>query len=146
MPSALLVLVGNGPDEAMLRDLVSAERMEKHVVMLGRRTDVHRLYQGLDAVIMPSLYEGFPVSAVEALAGGLPLLLSANITDEFSFSNLVRYLPLSSEDAWADALCSLQAANRESGYALMKARNFDLRDTAAILENVYLHQKTEDRA
>ena len=41
-----------------------------------------RHYQAMDIFVMPSLYEGFPIAAVEAQCAGLPMVLSTQITDE----------------------------------------------------------------
>lgn len=58
MPDAVLVAAGNGPDEMLIKAQIGMLGLEDHVMMLGRRADVNRLYQAFDLFLLPSLYEG----------------------------------------------------------------------------------------
>jgi glycosyltransferase involved in cell wall biosynthesis len=70
-----IVVAGEGP----LQDVVveAARRAGSILTFLGRQEDVLSLYHGADAVIMPSLSEGLPMTALEGMACGLPILASA---------------------------------------------------------------------
>jgi UDP-glucose:(heptosyl)LPS alpha-1,3-glucosyltransferase len=65
VPSAKLVVVGEGKAPAHPR-----------VLMLGRRTDVAHLYAAADAFIFPTLYDPFPNATLEAMASGIPVIVS----------------------------------------------------------------------
>ena len=65
VPSARLVVVGEGK-----------ARPHPRVMMLGRRTDVAQLYAAADAFIFPTLYDPFPNSTLEAMASGIPVIVS----------------------------------------------------------------------
>ncbi len=72
------VLVVVGPDDpdkadALPRAVVDAARA-RGVVFCGQRTDVERLYAGMDVFVLPSHREGFPRAAMEAAAVGLPIV------------------------------------------------------------------------
>ena len=73
-----LVLVGEGPLrgelESLARDLFVEDRVE--ISGLVPRDDVYRLLGRADAFVSPSVGEGLPVSVLEAMAAGLPVLLS----------------------------------------------------------------------
>ncbi|GAB6518547.1 glycosyltransferase [Bacillus cereus] len=73
---AILLLVGNGQREDRLRLLIKELGLTDRVILLGQRTDVERLLKTSDIFILPSLWEGFGLAAIEALACGLPALLS----------------------------------------------------------------------
>lgn len=138
MPETVLLLAGNGEEEDSIRRQISLRGMEQYVRLLGRRSDVERLYQGLDAVIMPSFHEGFPVAAVEAMTSGLPVLLSDTITKELDFGT-ARYLKLGDDEAWLRALESVQPdADRILPGREVRAHGLDIRDTAEQLETLYL--------
>ena len=64
--SQILVLVGTG------------HTSREGVVALGHipHDEIHELYQACDALVMPSFYEGIPISVVESLACGTPCVLS----------------------------------------------------------------------
>jgi UDP-glucose:(heptosyl)LPS alpha-1,3-glucosyltransferase len=50
--------------------------MRGPVIFTGPRTDTERFYAAADLFTLPSLYEGCPVSILEALASGLPVVTS----------------------------------------------------------------------
>lgn len=139
LPQALLVAAGNGPDEEMIRNMVRDMGLEDQVKLLGRRSDVDRLYQAFDLFLMPSLYEGFPVAGVEALCSGLPVLLSEEITGELRVFSRVEYLSLGDVDPWIQGICSCrQTDDRAAGQEEVVRNGLDIHNTARILEQVYL--------
>lgn len=71
-----LVLVGTGPLEQELKDLVKALHLEQKVVFLGYRKDIATLLQNIDVFVLTSLREGFGLALAEAMASGLPALVS----------------------------------------------------------------------
>jgi glycosyltransferase involved in cell wall biosynthesis len=76
LPQAMLVVVGPDDDDkadSVPRDLVDRARASG-VKFLGMRSDVEDLYCGFDVYVLASHREGFPRSAMEAAAGGLPII------------------------------------------------------------------------
>lgn len=73
-PEARAVLVGYGE----LRDDIEAQvaklGLNDHVQLTGKVSDVHRYYAGADVFVIPSLFEGLPITALEAMAAGLPVV------------------------------------------------------------------------
>lgn len=149
MPDAVLVAAGNGPDEQMLQTMIKTLELENHVKMLGRRSDVNRLYQAFDLFLMPSLYEGFPVAAVEALSSGLPVLLSDEITGELKFGSAVQYLSLKNVAPWVQAICHWKEIDSIPQRTLRQKEPrencLDIHDTAKLLEQVYLEDAHKNR-
>ena len=80
--NAVLLLVGSGPDEQMLKDKAGLLGLEDKVRFLGVRADVDELYQAADVFVFPSRNEGLPIAALEAQFSGLPCLMSTDITSE----------------------------------------------------------------
>ena len=108
---ARLWLCGVGPLEAQLKKNVKEAGLEKHIHFLGMRTDVPTLLQAADGMIFPSLFEGLPVTLVEAQAAGLPVLMSESITKEVILTDLVKTLSLDvGAEQWA--LLALEMAGR----------------------------------
>src|SRR5690606_13881252 len=72
------LIVCVGPEDPEKEDAVPADSIERArqagVRFLGMRTDVERLYAGMDVFVLPSHREGFPRAAMEAAASGLPLV------------------------------------------------------------------------
>jgi glycosyltransferase involved in cell wall biosynthesis len=74
-PTFRLVLVGTGPLDAELRDY--AARFGEAVLFLGQRNDIADLLAAADLFVLPSLFEGLPLSLIEAMAAGLPTVATA---------------------------------------------------------------------
>lgn len=75
-PDARLVVVGPSDDDksdAMPAEVMASAR-EDGVVFLGMRDDVEAIYRALDVYVLASHREGFPRSAMEAAAAGLPIV------------------------------------------------------------------------
>lgn len=71
---ATLCMVGDGPDREALEEHAYRIGVARHCLYLGYQDDVAPWYAALDAVILPSASEGTPVTAIEALAAGLPVV------------------------------------------------------------------------
>ena len=72
VPDATLAIVGDGPLRPELERL--AAELEAPVIFTGVRSDARALMGAADVVVMPSRWEGLPLSALEALASGTPLV------------------------------------------------------------------------
>ncbi len=75
-PRAVLLVAGDGSLQESLSLRTRALGIETHVRFLGFRKDVARVIDALDLVVMPSLYEGMPLIAIEAAAMGKPIVAS----------------------------------------------------------------------
>jgi len=75
-PGAWLLIVGEGPEEGRLREEVRHLGLRQRVVFLGFQTAVLGLLKACDVFVLPSLEEGLPVTVVEAMACGLPVIAS----------------------------------------------------------------------
>jgi glycosyltransferase involved in cell wall biosynthesis len=73
-PGVRLVLVGEGPEQHAIQDLVRQRRVEKFVRFLGLRSDVARLLSAGDLFLLTSVSEGIPLTLIEAMAAGLPVV------------------------------------------------------------------------
>lgn len=76
------LLVGDGDDKHRVEELVRNNHLEDSFMFTGNRSDVERLYQAMDVFCLPSLYEGLPVSIMEAQACGIPCFVSSSVTTE----------------------------------------------------------------
>ena len=76
-PDAVLAIVGGGVMQEELENKISASGLEGRVFLLGERSDVARLLAAADVYVCSSRWEGLPVSVLEAMAAGLPVVSTA---------------------------------------------------------------------
>ena len=69
---AYLCLVGDGPDRDHLEQYAHELGVVKRCLFVGYQEDVARFYSAMDALLLPSVNEGTPVSVIEALAAQRP--------------------------------------------------------------------------
>ena len=77
VPEATFVLAGDGPLRAELEQQARTLGIADRCVFLGYRPDVPALLAAADLVVLPSLYEGLPVSVLEAMAARRPVVATA---------------------------------------------------------------------
>jgi glycosyltransferase involved in cell wall biosynthesis len=71
---AVLCMVGDGPDRRQLEQRAHELGIVRDTLFLGYQEDVAPFYAAFDALVLPSSNEGTPVSAIEALAAGRPVV------------------------------------------------------------------------
>lgn len=76
-PHAKLLLIGDGAERGRLTALAAELGVAADVHITGIRHDVPRLLRALDAFALSSLSEGLPISVLEALAAGLPVVATS---------------------------------------------------------------------
>lgn len=139
--NSVLMLVGDGELRKKMENKVAALGLTDSVIFTGLRHDIPELLQAMDVILFPSLYEGLPVTIVEAQASGIKCIISDTITREVVCDeNLVRFMSLKSHvNDWADRV--LEYANgytRGNGYGQIVKGGYDIQQTSALLQNFYL--------
>src|SRR5207249_4886191 len=76
-PDARLLLVGDGSRREALEAQVKALGIAPSVIFTGFRADVARMLDAIDVLALPSLYEGMPLTAIEAAAMARPVVATA---------------------------------------------------------------------
>jgi glycosyltransferase involved in cell wall biosynthesis len=77
VPDANFVIAGDGQERKRLEDTARTLAVDGRVLFLGHREDVPELLAACDLFVLPSLYEGFPLSVLEAMAAGRPVVATA---------------------------------------------------------------------
>ena len=101
-----LIFVGSGEREQELRRMVSEKQLDDRVIFTGQRDDVSRLLQAMDIFCLPSRFEGFPISLVEAQASGLMCIVSNQVTREVDLTGSLYYECFDSEE-WVNRILKI---------------------------------------
>ncbi|MFK3587735.1 glycosyltransferase [Lactobacillus sp. 23-2] len=112
-PQAHLLLIGSGEKEAELRAKIGELELEGKVTMVLSTDKIPDYLFAMDLFVMPSLYEGLPMTLLEAQTTGLPCLISDVISSEMDFDGLIFRKSLQEKPAaWAKEAIKLALAAR----------------------------------
>lgn len=134
-----LALAGSGNCEANLRSKAECLKLNRDVLFLGNRADTPQLYSGYDVFLLSSLFEGVPLSALEAQASGLQCILSNCITREVGIGNVL-YLPINDGvELWVEAIMASHSRRMDAAVSqeLLKRAGYDIRCEANNLAKFY---------
>lgn len=131
-PNTALVLLGDGTLRKSMEEEAKRCGVCDQLVLPGARSDVSDFLSAFDVLAMPSLFEGLPVSLVEAQANGLPCVVSCEITREVAISESVEFCDLDNTQEWVNALLS---ASRDSlQYKADSLDSFDIMKQSTLLK------------
>lgn len=145
----ILLLVGSGELRQKLELKSKQLEIFDRVRFLGSRNDVPNLLSLFDLFILPSKFEGLPVSLVEAQASGLKCLVSDTVTTEVNVTGNIKYVSLKSgQDKWAKEIIKLadEVNNRDLSVKKMKNGMFDIITQSNNLQNLYLEIYSKGRS
>ena len=142
-PASSLLLLGEGAMQEEIARLAVDLGVAEDVLMTGNRDDVPEFLRIMDRFVFPSLWEGLPVTVVEAQAAGLPCFLSDVITRDVDLTPLVHYLPLGDPGRWADEI--LRDHPRQDVRADIARAGYDIQSAAAFLSRLYLRLDRQAR-
>lgn len=110
---AILMFVGEGSLRNEIEQKIEQLKLGEKVILTGVRKDVPMLMSAFDMLMFPSVYEGLPLTLIEAQAAGLPCLISDTITgDVIVTEGLVKQDSLKeTEEHWAQEAVSLMESN-----------------------------------
>lgn len=134
-PESVLWLIGQGELEEAVQQKAVQLGISDKVQFLGVRKDVPALMQAMDCFLLPSLFEGLPVVAVEAQAAGLPCYLAGNgTTKQAKLTDRCHYLWLEdSPEVWAEAIIQGDV-ERVDTYSQIVEAGFELKTAALQLQ------------
>ncbi len=134
---ARLVLCGAGQLEESIRQIVREKHMEDKVSFLGMRKDMPQIYQALDVVLMPSLFEGLPFTLVEAQASGIPCVVSDTVSPEANLTDLMTYMSLEQPtSAWAEKIISFRGYQKVSKEDQLAQKGFTVEAFSRMVRDI----------
>lgn len=135
-----LFIVGVGEKQGLIENRIKELKLQDKIILLGRRDDVNKLLQMADCYIMPSLYEGLSVAAIEAQASGIHCVLSDVVSKDVKITNVCEFLPLDI-DVWVRMLN--KRFERADTYENVLKSGYDIKTTSKWLSDFYERIKNE---
>lgn len=150
-PEVIFVIAGTGPQEAALKAKADATGLGDRVRFLGHVTDRISLYHALDALLMTSDFEGTPMTLLETMSSGVPVVASAvdGIAEVCTHGKNALLAPPEDLGSFRGSLCRLIADEslRETLGAEGRRtviQNYDIRSISRRIEGIYGEVLGED--
>lgn len=138
-PKARLILFGVGELEENIKNKVHKLGLDESVCFYGTSKEINNWLQAMDLYLFPSLYEGLPVSGIEAQASGVPILAANTISPELEITDCINWMGLEKKpEEWANKAIELmkRKSDRNTEKSIQKA-GYDIKITAEELKSIY---------
>ncbi|MCZ0717178.1 glycosyltransferase [Aerococcus kribbianus] len=138
-----LVLLGEGELFQEVLDLVDSLNLTKVVYFAGNVDNVQDYYSAFDVLFMPSLFEGLPLTLIEAQSSDLECLVSDTITKEVKLTDLISYFNLS--ESYSNIYNKLEEIKKSKycreqlkGHEKISKSNYNIVNGSKKLKEIYL--------
>ncbi len=137
----VFVFAGEGPCENDVKAQAKKNGVEAHTRFLGMRADIPDVLCAADAFVLPSFWEGLPVTVIEAQASGLRCVVSDTLTEEMNVLGMVAYMSVNAPvSEWVHALITAASTPRNDTYEDIVTSGYDIHTTAPWLQEYYLER------
>lgn len=139
-PNTKLLLCGQGPLMTEIRDKAYGMGIYDDIKFLGQVNDIEKYYQAMDVFVLPSFYEGYPLTLVEAQAAGLVCVASTDVGEGSILLDSTSLISLSSPiRIWKkQILDSLKDFKRVDTSNIIKEKGYDIEVEVKKLEDKYI--------
>lgn len=132
-----LFLLGNGENVENVKKLINEYNLEKYIIMTGNVKNVYDYMSLMDVFLMPSLYEGLPLTAIEAQASGVNCVLSNNISRETDLGlGIVKFLSLNNIEDWIEQILILSKKEKLDKQTIKNKIIYSKFDTESVIKEV----------
>jgi glycosyltransferase involved in cell wall biosynthesis len=131
-----LIILGNGELNDDIKNEMKKQNLQNNVILHEPVNNINDYYDAMDIFLLPSLYEGFPVSLVEAQASGVCSIVSETIDCTAKINNNVYFLPNNDVNKWSDAILN-HVNNNRTNVNMSDFNDFDISHSYKFLYDIY---------
>ena len=138
----VLMLLGDGVLRRQVEKMAEENNTSHKVRFVGSVDNVQKYLSAADIFIMPSHYEGFPMTLIEAQANGLHCIVSDTITRTVNITNNVYFMNIERDSKeWADRISKICTNDRvdrsEKACKFISEKGYDIRQISLKLDEIY---------
>lgn len=139
-PKAKLVLIGSGEKEKEIREKITSLNLTDQVILVLATDQIPDYLFAMDVFVMPSLYEGLPMTLLEAQTTGLPCVISQSISSEMDFPGMIHRQELTvPAEKWAETILGVKpVSDRQAEAAVLTKIGYDNRESAEQVYQMYI--------
>lgn len=131
-----LLLVGNGPLQTEIQNLVKQKHLDDKVIFVGLQRDIVNFYCTMDVLLLPSTREAFPMTLVEAQYNGLRCIVSTAVPKEVAITDNIYPLPTDDVKHWCEKI-DLRCCIDDRLRPRIEKSKFDIDHCFDSLKNIY---------
>lgn len=136
--SVKLIICGEGEEKQAIVEEAEKLQVQNNVILPGACSNINEILQAMDVFVMPSLYEGLTIAAIEAQCAGLPCVFSDTMSEETILSHHCHVLSLrDGAEKWSDAICNSFDVVRTNMTDVIRNSGYDNKETAQVLTDFY---------
>ena len=137
-----LLTIGDGKLKQEVQEKVAGIGLEEAVIFTGLRDDVPELMQAMDIFVLPSIFEGLPLTLIEAQSAGLPCVVSDKVSNEVKITDLVEFISIDKSAAeWVKRIQIISIVDRKNTSEDIKTKiasaGYSIDDNAKYLKKLY---------
>lgn len=139
-PNSNLFLIGDGELRCDIEKQIATLGLKEYVVFLGSLPNVGDYLQAMDAMVFPSLYEGFGTVVLETQCSGIPTLASDVLPQETRITDCLEFMSIKEEaKTWAEEIIKMyDTIERKDRTDEIRSAGYDIRDTYKLLSDFYI--------
>lgn len=135
-----MFFVGDGPLKETIREDIRKLNLEDNIIMTGNITNVYQFMRIFDIFLLPSFYEGLPVTLIEAQASGVYSIVSDQISKESDLGlDLMCFMNINEIDGWLKKILSFSKINvsRKRINKVIDEKKYSVTSLLKEYENIY---------
>lgn len=136
-PKTILLTIGEGELKNEIKSKALSYNLQDNIIFMDPIDNVNDYLQAMDVFVLPSLFEGLPVVAVEAEANGLTVITSNTVSKELPIKELSVYCDLNYIDEWCKKIQNNIVRRMDRTDDITNA-NYNIEVEAKKLTNMYI--------
>ena len=133
--NAKLLLLGDGPLQEKIQQKVEAIGLVESVIFTGLQKNPAPFYSAMDVFVFPSLWEGLPLTLVEAQYAGVPCVVSENVTREVILSEQCVLIKGFNLNLWSVSIEHTFGVERKPN--MVRLSQYDINNAYSHLDEMY---------